>query len=416
MLEQHLLANKKRAFDICSPLLSLSRRFFLLESSSRVQKEGPYVGGKEEKEEGGRAEKPGRQRREKRKKVTSENSTVGLSRVADKRGEGERKKLDASLSSAFHSSIHLSRSPRFRRAGTQLQSKRARTRRSLEPDNAVMLRSGSSGEHGRRGSDDAAAAAAPAANDENENVDLDLDDVSSPPLPADPAPHAALTVLCRKAATEAVLSIIAEKSSNESSDLEAALALGRLALVLSSSSSSSPPPPRSCENEKASPFSASASSSLREEYRPLLNAALAASNARSALGSALVRVCRKAGTQDGLCADAVAAEAEGLLQAGAPLEFATEHGDTALIVSASKGCPELVQMLLRRGADPGGNTKSCTPPIHAAIEGANVDCFGEIFGSHGECVRLLLEAGVDPHARDVPRGKWKTSRKGREAT
>ena len=43
--------------------------------------------------------------------------------------------------------------------------------------------------------------------------------------------------------------------------------------------------------------------------------------------------------------------------------------------------------------------------VAAAIEGATVDAYGEIYGSHGECVRLLLEAGADPRARDVPPGQ-----------
>lgn len=64
-----------------------------------------------------------------------------------------------------------------------------------------------------------------------------------------------------------------------------------------------------------------------------------------------------------------------------------------------------MQLLLNRGANPKGNGRACTPPIHAAIEGALVDAFGEAFGSHDECVRILLESGADPHARDVPPGR-----------
>ena len=263
-----------------------------------------------------------------------------------------------------------------------------------------------------RGSDGRGGDAAPTTS-EPTGLDLDnsLDDaLSSPPVPAAPEPHAALAVLCRKAAAEAVSSIKisrklqpregGESSTNdieESSDLETTLALGRLALVLSSSSSSSSsssPPPTSY---------------LREEYAPLLNAALAASVARGALGHALVGVCRRARTQDGASGPdslgAVALEAEQLLDAGAPLEFSTEHGDTLLTVAAGGGSPQLVRMLLRRGADPKGSRGACTPPIHAAIEGALVDAFGQRFGSHDECVRLLLEAGADPRARDVPPGR-----------
>ena len=180
-----------------------------------------------------------------------------------------------------------------------------------------------------RGGDAAAAISEP-------NLDLDLlddlgDALSSPPVPAAPAPHAALAILCRKAAAEELSSSATRNDKkgsdkNDKSDLEATLALGRLALVLSSSSSSS------------SSSSPPTSSSLREEYRPLLNAALAAAVARKALGAALVEVCRGARTQDGSGPlDAVALEAEQLLGAGAPLEFATEHGDTPLTVAAAGG-------------------------------------------------------------------------------
>ena len=160
-----------------------------------------------------------------------------------------------------------------------------------------------------------AAAALPTSTDEN---DLD-DDLSSPPKPPATAPHAALAILLRKAAAEAVV-VSNEESKGKNSktiDLEATLALGRLALVLSTSSSSS-----------------SASASQREEYLPLFIAALAASLARRALGAALVQVCRKARTQDGVVdGNSIAAEARELLDGGAPLEFATEHGDTPLTVA-----------------------------------------------------------------------------------
>lgn len=231
------------------------------------------------------------------------------------------------------------------------------------------------------------------------DLDLGLDDddedpldaLSSPPIPAAPGPHAALAILCRKAAAEAVSSIRGEQPRDDDNgdDFEATLALGRLALVLSSSCSPS-------------------ATSLREEYLPLLNAALAAAAAKKALGAALVQVCRKARTQDGVRGpplDAVALEVARLLDSGAPLEFATEHGDTPLTVAAAGGDPQLVRLLLARGANPKGNERACTPPIHAAIEGAMVDAYGEIFGSHNECVRLLLEAGADPRARDVPPGQ-----------
>lgn len=232
----------------------------------------------------------------------------------------------------------------------------------------------------------------------DDDDDRDLDALSSPPIPAAPGPHAALAILCRKAAAEAVSSIREPRDDGDNGgDLEATLALGRLALVLSSSST--------CSSSSCSPPSPT---SLREEYRPLLNAALAAAATRKALGAALVQVCRKARTQDGSrgpLLDAVALEAAQLLDAGAPPEFSTEHGDTPLTVAAAGGSPQLVRLLLDRGADPSGSARACTPPIHAAIEGALVDAYGEVFGSHCECVRLLLEAGADPRARDVPPGR-----------
>ena len=318
-----------------------------------------------------------------------------------------RQLVEKTRRTSFLSLSHLSfrlALPSRRRLNSLRTANRTPTRRSSKLHAAVMQGSASTEGLEKRGSDGRGGdAAAPSNPTDSLDLDEDPDALSSPPIPAAPEPHAALAILCRKAAAEAVSSINSGeaediKDKNSNNDLEATLALGRLALVLSSSSSSSSSPSTS---------SSSTSTTLREEYLPLLNAALAAAAARRALGAALVQVCRKARTQDGRGPfDDVTLEAAELIDAGgAPVEFATEHGDTPLTVAASGGSPQLVRLLLDRGADPNGNAKACTPPIHAAIEGAGVDAFGEIFGSHGECVRILLEAGADPHARDVPPGQ-----------
>ena len=127
----------------------------------------------------------------------------------------------------------------------QFPTNRALARKFVKFDASVMHEVTSREASEECGSDGRGGAAAAKPTDldlENlENLDDDAA-LSSPPVPAAPEPHAALSVICRKAATEAV-SLIASREQpreNNSSDLEATLALGRLAVVLTSSSSSSP--------------------------------------------------------------------------------------------------------------------------------------------------------------------------------
>lgn len=274
-----------------------------------------------------------------------------------------------------------------------------------------------------------------AANDKKPDLDLDRRAVSlssslscpPPPLPPPPSPISALDIVCRRAAAEAVVSssfsssaaaattttskkkhdekklkklLKINKGGGGGDNLERALALGRLALVLSVSSSSPPP---------SSPSSPSWSA-LREEFSPLFSAAAAAAAMKKVLGDALIDACREScrssSTNDDDAVAVVVDSCRALVAAGADPEHSTEHGDTPLTVAASSGCPELVSFFLFEcGCDPDGSEKACTPPVHAAIEGAAVDCYGKAWGRHGECALLLLEAGADPEARDVPPGR-----------
>jgi ankyrin repeat protein len=102
-----------------------------------------------------------------------------------------------------------------------------------------------------------------------------------------------------------------------------------------------------------------------------------------------------------------------LLDAGAPVDFRTAEGTTALALACGGGHPAAVQLLLERGANPNAADKSdVTPLCHAASggyaavvalllkSGANPEPKGEsplqaaTTSGHDEVVKLLLSAGV----------------------
>ena len=251
----------------------------------------------------------------------------------------------------------------------------------------------------------------PAAS-EPTGLDLDnsLDDASlRPRFPRPPNRTPLSTVLCRKAAAEIVSSKNFQKAAAREEEEEAPMisrkaATWRRRSPSEGSPSFSPPPPPPPPPSSPPPFSSSCERSMPpSERRPRCLRRSKSPGPRPHRG--LPQGEDAGRRQRPHYLGAVALEAEQLLDAGAPLEFSTEHGDTPLTVAAGGGSPQLVRMLLRRGADPKGSRGACTPPIHAAIEGALVDAFGKRFGSHDECVRLLLEAGADPRARDVPPGR-----------
>lgn len=80
---------------------------------------------------------------------------------------------------------------------------------------------------------------------------------------------------------------------------------------------------------------------------------------------------------------------EFILGNGGNLDALSKNGSTPLLIAAREGHPEVVETMLRYGADPNdGGDKGLTPLLMAASEG------------HLEIVKLLLGFGAD--ARDAP--------------
>lgn len=75
---------------------------------------------------------------------------------------------------------------------------------------------------------------------------------------------------------------------------------------------------------------------------------------------------------------------QSLVEAGADLNGADEHGIGPLLCFT----PAVMQYLLAQGADPNRQTNESGAPV----------LVGVAYMRNAECVRLLLEAGVDPHA------------------
>ncbi|HWE89045.1 MAG TPA: ankyrin repeat domain-containing protein [Pseudonocardiaceae bacterium] len=83
-----------------------------------------------------------------------------------------------------------------------------------------------------------------------------------------------------------------------------------------------------------------------------------------------------------------AGEAEQLaayLDAGLPVNFANDSGDTLVMLAAYHGHPAAVRGLLARGADPNrANDRGQTPLA------------GAVFKGETDVVRALLDGGADP--------------------
>ncbi len=81
-----------------------------------------------------------------------------------------------------------------------------------------------------------------------------------------------------------------------------------------------------------------------------------------------------------------------LIKAGANVDERNEFGSTTLIIAACKGRNQLVDVLLRSGAE-----------INATVEGSGVTALSCAVGrEHTETVRLLIEVGADLETID----KW----------
>jgi uncharacterized protein len=72
---------------------------------------------------------------------------------------------------------------------------------------------------------------------------------------------------------------------------------------------------------------------------------------------------------------------------GIPVNLSNDSGNSLLMLAAYHGHADLVDSLLRRGADPDrANDRGQTPLA------------GAVFAAGGDVVRALLAAGADPHA------------------
>ena len=79
-----------------------------------------------------------------------------------------------------------------------------------------------------------------------------------------------------------------------------------------------------------------------------------------------------------------------LIEAGADVNERNEFGSTALIIAACRGRNQLVDILLRSGAE-----------INATVEGSGRTALAcAVEREHTETVRLLIEAGADLEMAD----------------
>lgn len=75
-----------------------------------------------------------------------------------------------------------------------------------------------------------------------------------------------------------------------------------------------------------------------------------------------------------------------------------DYGQTALIdaVGSAERTPELVEYLLKKGADPTARTREGYTALHCAVDVDGETCHGEM---PGQIIRMLIDAGADLEAK-----------------
>lgn len=108
-----------------------------------------------------------------------------------------------------------------------------------------------------------------------------------------------------------------------------------------------------------------------------------------------------------LCRARTGNEAQSLIDGGVRVEARTRRGCTALHFAAGRGLPDVVQVLLERGAAPNAASDTKETPLHWVTRAF----WDSDDGEHAileqpdpnkdvESARLLLQHGADPNAKD----------------
>ena len=82
-----------------------------------------------------------------------------------------------------------------------------------------------------------------------------------------------------------------------------------------------------------------------------------------------------------------------LIDGGADPNMADDENDTPLTCASTRGCTDLVKLLLDKGADP--NVSHVTDPGNGSTA---LMC--AVVNGHKEIVRLLLEKGAQPNVKE----------------
>lgn len=94
---------------------------------------------------------------------------------------------------------------------------------------------------------------------------------------------------------------------------------------------------------------------------------------------------------------------------GALVEDLLDRGAGIDAPGASEGCPlscavgdpDLVALILKRGANPNLGNKRKVTPLHRAASMRHVDMTEQRIEAHGRCIDLLIDAGANVNARDA---------------